>query len=152
MAAKRIWICAVLVALSACRPAAVGGPELGASSPAAAAQQFLSAARAEDLQAMSAVWGNSEAPVRDQVERQELERRLIIMVCHLRHDESTFGTNEAGEQGRQLVPITLKSGTLTATSKFTMVKNQRSGRWFVENFEMEPLRPLCTRPPSRPPQ
>ena len=67
------------------------GDLAGATSSAAAVEQFLSAAKAQDLQAMSAVWGNAVSPMRERVDRQELERRLLIMTCHLRHDTSRIG-------------------------------------------------------------
>lgn len=147
MAARRIIIVAVLALLAACRPAAVRAPEPGASSSTRAVEQFLAAARAQDLQALSAVWGNEESPVRDRVERQELERRLLIMMCHLRHDESRIGPVQAGEGGRSIHPVELKQGQAEAVSNFTLVRNKATGRWFVEDFDMRPLRPFCTTMP-----
>ncbi len=137
------------VALAGCRarPATVAEP--GAGTATNAVRQFLAAAKAQDLQAMSAVWGNEESPLRDRVERQELERRLLIMMCHLRHDESRIGDSEPGEAGRLIHPVELTRGRLSATSKFTVVKNKESGRWYVEVFEMEPLRPFCGEMPNR---
>jgi hypothetical protein len=138
---------AALALLAACRPAAVGAPEPGASSSTRGVEQLLIAARAQDLQALSAVWGNDEGPVRDRVERQELERRLLIMMCHLRHDESRIGPVQAGEGGRTIHPVELKQGATEAVSNFTLVRNKESGRWFVEDFDMRPLRPFCTTMP-----
>lgn len=157
MAARRIVVMALLALAVGCRPAAVGGPTPGAASSEMAVRNFLSAARAQDLQALSAVWGNEDSPTRDRIERQELERRLLIMMCHLRHDESSIGEPQAGEGGRTLRPVELTQGTRRATSNFTLVKNKESGRWFVEDFDMAPLSGFCTqmpppggnRPPSR---
>jgi hypothetical protein len=140
-------ILAALAFLGACRPSAVGGAATGASSSAAAVQEFLNAGRAQDIQALSAVWGNDESPVRDRVDRQELERRLLIMVCHLRHEESRIGAPQAGEAGRIRHSVELVNGGTTATSAFTTVRNRRSGRWFVEDFDMEPLRRSCMQTP-----
>ena len=133
----------VLVALvPACR--GVGGSaSAGADSSEQAVVQFLSGARADDLQAISAVWGNQASPTRDRVDRQELERRLLIMVCHLRHDESRIGVAGRGEEGRTMHRVELVADGNTITVPFTTVQNTRSGRWFVENVDLSPARERC---------
>src|SRR5687767_12054396 len=68
-------------------PARYGGAATGARSSEAAVTQFLAGARAQDLQAMSAVFGDENGPLRDREDRTAMEQRLIIMACHLRHDE-----------------------------------------------------------------
>lgn len=152
---RRLLAVLVLVLLAGCRPGAAGGAT-GASASDAAVQQFLFAANAEDLQAMSAVWGNQESPTRDRVSRQELERRLLIIVCHVRHDESRIGPAQTGEAGRVLHRVELKKGTLTASPMFTTVRNTRDGRWYVEDLDLRAVQPLCAasappRPATRPP-
>lgn len=98
---------------------------------------------------MSAVWGNETALVRDTEGRQELERRLLILNCHLRHDESRIGPPQMGEAGRTLFRVELKKGTTNAATVFKTVRNRRSGLWFVEDFDLKGVRDLCdgiTRP------
>lgn len=133
----------VLVAIMGCHRT-VGGPEAGATSSEAAVRQFLFAAKAQDLQAMSAVWGNAESPVRDRADRQELERRLLIMTCHLRHDESRIGAAQTGESSKVLHRVELTQGDKKASPLFTTVKNQNSGRWFVETFDLTAVQSFCT--------
>ena len=145
---RRIVALVVLVMLASCRTAPLGGPEPGAPSSEAAVAQFLAAARAQDLQAMSAMWGNSESLVREREDRQELERRLIVMACHLKHDESRIGPSRRGEGGRILHDVELSQGPKRATSTFTTVRNASADRWFVENFEIESLQELCAAAPS----
>jgi hypothetical protein len=147
---RRLVSLVVLVVVAGCRTAPGGGPAAGATSGEAAVLQFLEGARAQDLQALSAVWGNAESPARDRFERQELERRLLIMMCHLRHDESSIGPAEMGEGGRTVFPVTLTQGAKEATSRFITVRNTSSGRWFVEDFDLRPLRDHCTTMPTRP--
>jgi len=95
---------------------------------------------------MSAVWGNAESPTRDRVERQELERRLLIMTCHLKHDESRLAPAQMGEAGRMLLRADLKQGMKEVTVPFTLVKNPRTEMWFVEDVDLRPAREFCTRP------
>lgn len=116
----------------------------GARTPQQAVVQFLDAARAQDMDQMSAVWGNAESPTRDRVERQELERRLLIMMCHLKHDESRLSPAQPGEAGRTLMRAELKQGTKEATVPFTLVKNARTELWFVEDVDLRPAREFCT--------
>ena len=142
----------VLVAIMGCRRT-VGGVEAGATSSDAAVQQFLFAAKAQDLQAMSAVWGNAESPVRDRADRQQLERRLLLMTCHLRHDESRIGAGTAGEAGKVLHRVDLTQGDKKASPVFTTVRNTRTRRWFVEDFDFQSLASFCTagnRPAPQP--
>ncbi len=118
----------------------------GARTPQEAVVQFLDAARAQDMDQMSAVWGNAESPTRDRVERQELERRLLIMTCHLKHDESRLAPAQMGEAGRMLLRADLKQGMKEVTVPFTLVKNPRTEMWFVEDVDLRPAREFCTRP------
>jgi hypothetical protein len=149
VAARRIVVFAALALMAGCRAGAVGGAAPGAASSEAVVREFLNAARAQDLQALSAVWGNEDSPTRDRIERQELERRLLIMMCHLRHDESRILEAQAGEAGRTVRPVELTQSAQKVSTTFTLVKNRRSGRWFVEDFDMRPLVGLCTRPSGR---
>lgn len=143
----RIGTGLTLALLASCRTVPVGN-EVGAPSSTMAVTQFLAAARAGDLQAMSAVWGNADGLTRDRVDRQELERRLLIIVCHLKHDESRIGAGQTGEEGRQLHMVELTQGPRTASVQFTAVKARRSDRWFVENVDLGPVRAFCHSSPS----
>lgn len=126
------------------------GFEPGAAAPQVAVQQFLAAAKAQDIQAMGAVWGNADKPMREFAPRQEYERRLLIMLCHLRHDESRIGEPTAGEGGRMVFRVELKQGAKAVSPSFTTVKNTRSGRWFVEDFDFASTRVLCANPTGAP--
>lgn len=138
---------ALLLVQASCRTVSVGN-EVGAPSSALAVTQFISAARAGDIQAMSAVWGNADGLTRDRIERQELERRLLIIVCHLKHDESRIGPPSTGEAGRQIHLVELTQGPRTASVAFTAVKSRRSDRWFVENVDLAPVRAFCHSTPA----
>jgi hypothetical protein len=136
---------AMLVLLAGCRRG-IGGPAPGAAASQVAVQQFLNASKAGDLQAMSAMWGNEESPVRDRADRQEVERRLLIMNCHLRHDTARIGPPQEAPAGRIQHRVELTQGTKTASPVFTTVKNIKSGRWYVETFDLEAVRAFCATP------
>jgi hypothetical protein len=146
----RIGTGLTLALVASCRtvPSAI---EPGATSSSMAVSEFLAAARAQDLQAMSAVWGNAEGLTRDRVDRQELERRLLIIVCHLKHEESRIGAPQAGEGGRLIHMVELTQAPQSATVAFTAVKARRTDRWYVENVDLGPVRSFCrgnTAPPN----
>lgn len=147
---RMLLIGLMLVGVGGCRRA-MGGMEAGTLTSQLAVQQFVDAAKAQDLQAMSAVWGNADGPVRDRVDRKELEQRLLIMVCHLRHDQSRIGPAEPGEGGRVQYRVDLTQGTLKASPLFKTIKATRSGRWFVEDFEFSATRQFCSTQRAAPP-
>jgi hypothetical protein len=144
-----------LVFVAAGCPARFGTAATGAGSSDAAVQQFLFAAKAQDLQAMSAVWGDEQGATRDRVDRSEMEQRLMIMVCHLRHDESRIGAAANGEAGRILHRVELTQGEKKAAPLFTAVRNAQSGRWYVYDIELQALSGWCsgmTPPKPTPPR
>ena len=138
------WIGVAMVALAGCRAPSTG-VEPGADSSELAVAQFLGAARSEDLQAISAVWGNDVAPARDRLDRRELEQRLLIFTVCLRHDASRIGLARRGENGRTVHDVEMTQGEKNATVAFTTIRNTRSGRWYVEEFDLEAARPFCAR-------
>jgi hypothetical protein len=148
---KRIIQFAVVLVLAGCA-SRYGGEATGASSSEAAVRQFLFAAKAQDLQAMSAVWGDTEAPTRERADRTEMERRLIIMTCHLRHDESRIGPPVQAANGSTTHRVELTQGEKKATPMFTAVRNTRSGRWYVSDFDMLAVQSFCRAAPNATPR
>ena len=143
---RKLVVAALLVTSVACRTAAPaattkGGPLPGASSPRAAVDGFLGAVKAQDLQAMSIVWGNTKGPARDAFAREELEKREL-MQCYLGHDSYNVVNEAPGEAGRRLFRVALSKGKLTRETKVTTVEGP-SARWYVEDVELAPTQYLC---------
>ena len=137
-----------LVLTAACRSAPVGSGPAGAESQLAAVERFLAAARAKDIKAMSDVWGDEAGPTRDKFATRELERRELIMVCLLQHDQSRISPPSRTEGGRFALMVDLTQGNVKATSKFTVAKGP-SDRWYVQDFETVPLQSKGFCRPSR---
>jgi len=132
-------IAVLLVLVSACRTVTVSDNSLtGAVSPRAAIDRFLGAARAQDIQALGAEFGDSKGALREHSDRAMTERRLLIMLQCLRHDKAVVSGPERGEGGAQLFSVDFTQGALAATVKFRVVKGP-SDRWFVEEFEIVAL-------------
>lgn len=137
---KRLIIAFVAV-LAACGPR-TGGPLTGAPAPRPAVEQFLAAVRAQDLQAMSIIWGTSKGPTRDQIERRELEKRELIMQCMFAHDRFRILGDAAGQAGRRVFRVELTRGTIVRVTNFTTIEGP-SERWYVESADIEPVKDLC---------
>ncbi|MBM3907629.1 MAG: hypothetical protein FJ363_06050 [Gemmatimonadetes bacterium] len=125
--------------ITSCASLSGGGDGAGAESPSAAIQQFLTAARRKDLPAMANVWGTEKGPASKALGRQELERRELIMIQCLAHEQATLGASTPGEAGRLRIPVELTLVTLKARPAFTVVKGP-GGRWFVQDLEIAVLR------------
>jgi hypothetical protein len=129
----------------AAEPSAGAAPAgVGAASGRSAVETFLIAVNNQDLQGMSALWGNARGLARDQLKREELEKRLVIMQCLMQHD--TFGYAEERPRllagGKQEHLVTLARGKQTATTTIVTVLGQ-NGRWLVEDVDVTKLRDFC---------
>jgi hypothetical protein len=134
---KRIALLLVLAA--ACKTVVVADTSLtGAGTARASVDRFLSAARAQDLQALGADFGDDRGALRDHSDRAITERRLLIMLQCLKHDKAVVAEPTRGEGGRQLFSVDFVQGTLKATVAFTAVKGP-SDRWYVEKFDIVAL-------------
>lgn len=119
------------------------GPQLvGASTPRMAVEQFLAAVRAQDLQAMSVVFGTSRGPSRDNMDREQLEKRLIILQCYFNHDKYRILGEAPGENGHRVFDVELTRANLTRTPHFYTIRGPEN-RWFVDNMEIAAVREFC---------
>lgn len=135
----------VLVACRSTAPVQQGGTPLpggGASSPVAAAELFLAAARAQDLQAMGLIWGTENGPARGTMDPNDMERRQVVMMCHLRHGSHRIVDETSLLQGQRRVTVDLTAGTMTRRTNITAVP-AKNGAWYVLAVDLEPLRDIC---------
>lgn len=133
-----------LLLLAACSSATQknNGQMTGGSAPQLATQQFLSAANAGDLQAMSAEWGTKDGPARETMDRSQLEKRLAILACYFKHDSARILGEAPGQSGHRDVMVELKKGKLTRQTTFYTIKGP-GDRWYVENMDIAAVRDFC---------
>lgn len=147
----------LLLAIAACRSAPTPEPSTGNPSPVAApsnlpgaagprqaVERFLGAAKAQDLQEMSIAWGTARGPARDQFERAELEKRLIVMQGCYDTDKHRILDEAPGDNGERVLRVELTKGTVTKTPRFTTVKGP-SDRWYVKDADFAAVTTLCKR-------
>ena len=123
-------------------PVPVGG---GANGPTSALNAFLAAIRAKDLQALGAVWGDKNGPIRDtkRISREEVEQRELLLMCYFNHESFKVLSDAPAAGGERVMVVSLTKGTLTRTTNFYLVSGE--DRWFVRSADIEPVRDLCSR-------
>jgi hypothetical protein len=128
----------------AAAPTPLSGAMTGAATSRESIEGFMRAVRAQDLQTMAAIWGTGRGPARDQLDREQLEKRLIIIQCKLDHQQWAFAEERprllAG--GKQDFQVRLRQQGVTAVTQFTTIQAV-DGRWYVEIVDLEPLREFC---------
>ena len=116
----------------------------GAADARSAVRAFLNAGKAQDLQALSAVWGNNKGPLRDQVSHDELEKRELVMMCFLRHETDSIGVPSAAAGSRVNFPVTLTQGQVARATTLSTMLGPNS-RWYVENIDLRAIEALCQK-------
>ncbi len=148
---RKLLVLLVVAMAGACRtapePTPTPGSGFGASAPRPAVEAFLSAIRAQDLQAISMVWGNERGPLVNDgsVSREEIEQRELLMICFFRHDEArVLDQVQTGEPRYTVYRVELKRGAQTRTPTISTVQGPQ-GRWFVVDAEVATVRDWCSR-------
>ena len=114
----------------------------GAVAPKQAVERFIGAAKNQDLQEMSIAWGTAKGPARDQFERSELEKRLIMMQGCYDADKYRILDETAADNGKRVLRVELTKGTVTKTARFTTEKGP-SDRWYVQDADFPAVTALC---------
>jgi hypothetical protein len=91
---------------------------------------FMGAVKAQDLQAMGSVWGSEQGAARDHMDRQELDKRLVILQSCYDHDRAQILDESAGPNGQRLVRVQVTRGGKTKVPQFKVGKGP-SNRWYV---------------------
>lgn len=140
-------ILALLLVLGACAPAArtgSGGQLTGSAAPRVAVEQFLNAVKAQDIQSMSSIFGTNSGPARDQIDRAELEKRMLIMQCYFNHDKFRI-TGENNQGSKRIFQFELTRGTRTRNTSASVVEGP-SQRWYIESMDIAAVRDFCAEP------
>ena len=142
----RKWALLIVVAAACARTPSMGSSLTGAPTAREAATMFVGAAQAQDLQAMGAVWGTDKGAARDNMERDVLDRRLIILQPCYTHDRAQVLDEQIGASATErLVRIQLTRTNRTKTLQFKVVRGP-SNRWYVEDANYEAVQTDFCRP------
>jgi hypothetical protein len=135
---------AVVGSPPATQPPAVT-PGIGGATAREAIEKFMTAAHAGDLDAMSLVWGTTAGPVRTTMSREEWEKREVIFMRCVRHESWRVLGESPAAGGERLMMVETKFRDLTRSTNFYAVQGPQQ-RWFVRQFDMQPLETICQRP------
>jgi hypothetical protein len=103
---------------------------------------MMAAGKAEDIQAVGAVWGDHQGLTREKLARSEFEMRAFYIVKCLRNDRYSVLSEGQAAGGRRQLSVQLTKGSVARTTNFQVVRGP-TGRWLVENLELEPLTTIC---------
>lgn len=146
----------LLLLAAACRTVPVGGSGpvaaatngslAGATSPRGALDLFLAAAKAQDLQALSSVWGDENGAARERNPRREFEQSQLVLLCLVHNDQAKVADLRQGENGRFVTTVDMVQGQAKATVQYTLAKTP-AGRWFVQSVDTKTLQNsgFCTK-------
>jgi len=145
---KKLAIVLLLV-IAGCRRQVVVSTAPGVNTPGGASardavQRFMAAAKAQDLQAFSNVWGSTAGPARTNMDKDELEQRQIILLCYLKHDSYRVLSEAPAANGERVLTLENKYQDLTRTANFFATRGPEN-RWYVREFDPESLRAICAR-------
>jgi hypothetical protein len=102
----------------------------------------MRAVAAQDLQAMSVVWGTEKGAARDQLDRNELDKRLIMIQTCYAHDRFSIVEEAPGPSGHRFVKVSITRGRRSKTPNFELVKGP-SDRWFVLDADFDAMQEMC---------
>ncbi len=142
---RKLLMGLLLAAACTSRTTVIPAASTPAAGPRPALDAFLASVRSQDLQAMSAVWGDKDGPVRDskKMGREEIEQRELLLMCYFRHDRFRVLGDAPGTGGERVMRVELTKGTLTRTTNFYLT--DAGSRWLVRSADVEPVRDLCQR-------
>ena len=145
---KKLAIVLLLVA-AGCRRTVVVGSATTVSDPGAptareAVDRFMAAAKTQDLQALSLVWGTNAGPTIATMPKEERDQREIIMMCYLKHDSYRIVNETQAPDGDRVFAMDVKFKDLTRSTTFKTTKAQPN-RWFVLKFDNDALRDICAK-------
>ena len=145
-------LCLTVLAVGCKRQVQVSSPTpaqtaagLGGISARDAVNRFMNAAKVQDLDAMSVIWGTTAGPVRSTMSRPEWEMREVVFMRCLRHDSWRVLGESPAAGGERLMVVETKFRDLTRSTNFYAVQGPEQ-RWFVRAFDMAPLETVCQRP------
>jgi hypothetical protein len=107
--------------------------------PEATVRRFLNAVKANSMAGMGQLWGTSNGPASDNLDRATLEQRLTVIRIYLEHEEFTIVPGDPGagvnvEAGERAVYVQLRRRGCTPTVPFTLVPH--GGGWLVRDIDL----------------
>jgi hypothetical protein len=91
---------------------------------------------------MSVIFGTSSGPSRDNMNREELEKRLVILQCYFNHEKYRILSESPGDGGHRVIEVELMKQGNARTPNFYAIGGP-GGRWYIDNMEIAAVRDFC---------
>jgi hypothetical protein len=118
------------------------GAGTGAADAPSALRGFMDAAKTQNIQGISAYWGDKDGTARGRFPKVEEEQREIIMARCLRHDRYDVLGDAPAVGGGRTFAISLSRPGRSATTNVDVVPAS-DHRWYVQKVDMEKLSDFC---------
>ena len=150
---KKLLLAIIVVGAAACHTAPPSTSTVdnspGAKTSVGAVERFFAAVHAQDLQAMSLVWGTNHGSARDNMDRAELEKREVILQCYFNYNTFRVLNESPVSESRRTVRVELQRGGRVRTPVIYTVLGP-NGRWYVENLDLAAVKDFCAMAPVSP--
>jgi hypothetical protein len=150
---KKLMLAFVVAGAAACSAAppstSVVDNSPGAKTSIGAVDRFFAAVHAQDLQAMSLVWGTSNGSARDNMPRAEMEKREVILQCYFNSDTFRVLGESPISETRRMVRVELQREREVRTPVIYTVLGPNN-RWYVENLDIAAVKDFCAMAPANP--
>ncbi len=104
---------------------------------------FMGAVKSQDLQAMGAIWGTEQGAARDHMERDVMDKRLILLQQCYDHDRAQILDERLGTSATErIVRVQVTRGNRTKTPEFKIVRGP-SNRWYVGDTDFPTVQEFC---------
>lgn len=151
MAVKKVITAVGALVLAACttqasgapRPQTMDGSVAGGADAMSALRGFMAAAKQQNVKSLSMWWGDSSGPTRETMDRDQLEKRELIMLRCLKHDRYDVVGEAPSEAGARDVVVNMVYHGAANTTHVTVVPGP-GHRWFVKDIDLNPLHTICT--------
>lgn len=133
---SKVSALALLISCAACgasKTATVPVPE----EPEVTLRAFMTAVQANDLRAMSNLWGSSKGPASSYMDRSQLEQRLTIIQVYLATEQYEIlppGLSAHPGSQERAFSVRLTRRGCTATVPVTLVRYQQG--WLVSAIDL----------------
>ena len=133
-----------LVALGslACGGGAGPGKPVPQSSPQETLAQFMAAVKANDLDRMSALWGNEHGPASGRMKADEVRQRLSVLQIYLNHVSYRVVEGPLpvpNRDDRRTFRVELQRATSCTVVVPLELARAKANRWFVVGTDLASL-------------
>ena len=102
----------------------------------------MAAAKLQSVQSLSLWWGDSQGPTREQMAKDELEKRELIMLKCLKHDRYDVVGEAPATSGARDIVVSVMYRDSENTTHLTVVAGPHN-RWYVQDVDLKPLHSVC---------